>query len=324
MSDPVIRHSRQMIERGSRSFAAAARLFGPAVRTRAYMLYAWCRYCDDQIDGQELGFARAERTAGSSAQRLADLRLRTHRALAGEQATDAAFEALRRVVRECAIPGRYPLELLAGLEMDVNGHQYESLSDTLLYCYRVAGVVGVMMAYVMGVREPAALQRAADLGIAFQLTNIARDVLDDARLGRCYLPRAWLEEAGIAPGQHAACGQRQKLVGVVERLLAEADRYYTSALHGLQSLPFRCAWAVATALGVYREIGAVVRERGVHAWERRAVVGGWLKILHVFAGAARALTAVTLDRWRRGRPRDDGLWLAADFADEAGSAGRRG
>jgi phytoene synthase len=229
------------------------------------------------------------------------------------------FEAFRRVVQHSGIPGRYPLELLAGFEMDVAGHRYHVLPDTLLYCYRVAGVVGVMMAYVMGVREAAALQRAADLGIAFQLTNIARDVLDDARLGRCYLPATWLAEAGIPPGAHAEPAHRERLPAVVARLLVEADRYYASAAQGLQYLPFRSAWAVGTALRVYREIGILVRARGSRAWERRAVVGQRRKIWHTMAGAVRAAASVTLDRWRRGRPREQGVW-DADLAEEAGSA----
>ena len=324
MNDSVIGNSRDMIERGSKSFAAAARLFSPVIRERAYMLYAWCRHCDDQIDGQELGFAGAAIDDADRARRLARLREDTRRALAGEPTSDPVFEAFRRVARDCGIPARFPRELLAGFGMDVAAYRYQALPDTLLYCYRVAGVVGVMMAYVMGVREPVALQRAADLGIAFQLTNIARDVLDDARLGRCYLPAAWLAEVGIPPGAHADEAQRERLVSVVERLLAEADRYYASALQGLQSLPFRSAWAVATALGVYREIGDVVRARGTRAWDQRAVVRGGRKIWHALAGALRASRAVTLDRWRQGPPRARDLWIGVDVTDEPETATRRG
>jgi phytoene synthase len=316
MTDRVVTASREVIERGSKSFAAAARLFSPPIRERAYMLYAWCRHCDDQIDGQELGFEAATAIAVDPGRRLESLRVDTRRALAGDLPADPVFEAFRRVTRECAIPQRYPLELLAGFEMDVADHRYESLPDTLLYCYRVAGVVGVMMAYVMGVREPVALQRAADLGIAFQLTNIARDVLDDARLGRCYLPAAWLAEAGIPPGSHADEAWREQLLTVVQRLLAEADRYYASALQGLQSLPFRSAWAVATALRVYREIGDLLRERGARAWEQRAVVSARRKVWHACASAFRAAQAVTVDRWQRKQPRDDCLWADVDSADE--------
>jgi phytoene synthase len=201
------------------------------------------------------------------------------------------------------------MELLAGFEMDVMGVRYVELPDTLRYCYRVAGVVGVMMACVMGVRDRAALSRAADLGMAFQLTNIARDVLDDARCGRCYLPEAWLQQAGVPAGTHADPARRDVLVAVVERLLVEADRFYASAAGGLPALPFRSAWAVATALGIYREIGQIVRERRGAAWDRRAVVARPSKAWHGIKGFTQAALAVSRGR-RSGIPdRESGLWM---------------
>lgn len=312
MNDPVLSNSRDMIRRGSRSFASAARLFSRATRERAYMLYAWCRYCDDQIDGQELGFGVGVPDAAARVQRLQRLREATRRAIAGEPGTDAVFEGFRRVVQDACIPERYPMALLDGFGMDATGWRYRQFGDTLLYCYRVAGTVGVMMAHVMGVRKPGILERAADLGIAFQLTNIARDVMDDARLGRCYLPEAWLAEADVAPGAHTDAAQRERVVGVVQRLLTEADRYYASAREGLPALPFRSAWAVATALGIYREIGNVVLACGAGAWDRRAVIGAVRKLRHGLYGGLRALEAVTLDRRIERRPRESGLWLPAD------------
>lgn len=316
--DAVVSTSREMIRKGSRSFALASRLFDTATRDHAWMLYAWCRHCDDEIDGQELGMTPATPSAqghltGDKVARLAHLRTETLRALAGEPVTEPAFQAFQRVAREHAIPERHALELLAGFEMDVTGHRYRTFDETLLYCYRVAGVVGVMMALVMGVRDPRVLQRAADLGIGFQLTNISRDVLDDARNGRCYLPAEWLAAAGIPPDAIAEPANRAALFGVVERLLREADRYYESASIGLQSLSFRSGWAVATALGVYRDIGRVVRERGVRAWDTRAVVSTPRKLLYLAGGALRALRASTWDRWRQPAPREQDLWVAPDL-----------
>jgi len=317
--DAVVSTSRDMIRKGSRSFALASRLFDPATRDHAWMLYAWCRHCDDAIDGQELGMtpARAART-GDQAAALAHLRAETLRALAGEPVTEPAFLAFQRVAREHGIPARHALELLAGFEMDVTGFRYRTFDETLLYCYRVAGVVGVMMALVMGARDRPVLQRAADLGIGFQLTNIARDVLDDARGGRCYLPAEWLAREGIPASGIAAAEHRQALARVVARMLAEADRYYASAAIGLQALGFRSAWAIATALGVYRDIGRVVRERGPRAWDTRAVVGTPRKLAYLVTGGGRAVRAVTWDRWRQSAPRAGDLWEAPDLGLEDG------
>lgn len=311
--DAVVSTSREMMRKGSRSFALASRLFAPATRDDAWMLYAWCRHCDDAIDGQELGMAATGLPVGDPAAILRHLRAETLRALDGEPVVEPAFQAAQRVFRAHGIPACHALELLAGFEMDVTGYRYRSFDETLLYCYRVAGVVGVMMALVMGAREPRVLQRAADLGIGFQLTNIARDVLDDARNGRCYLPADWLAAAGIPAAGLADPTQRPALSRVVGRLLDEADRYYASAATGLQALGFRSAWAVATALGVYRDIGRVVRQRGVRAWDSRAVVGTPRKLLFLGTGALRALRARTLDRWRQAAPREEDLWVAPDL-----------
>jgi len=312
--DAVISNSRDMIRKGSLSFALAARLFNTATRDDASMLYAWCRHCDDEIDGQKLGMTLAIRPTSDRAASLARLQSETRRALAGEAVTDPVFIGLQRVVQQHAIPQRHVLELLAGFEMDVADYRYLTIDETLFYCYRVAGVVGVMMAYVMGVRDSRALQCAADLGIGFQLTNIARDVLDDARNGRCYLPDQWLREAGIPLDGITEPTHRTALAGVVRRLLSEADRYYESAGSGLQALNFRSCWAVATALGVYRDIGRIVCRRGSHAWDVRAVVSPPRKFLCVAIGALRALRAVTIDRRYRAAPRAEGLWVTPDLS----------
>ena len=314
--DAVITSSREMIRKGSRSFALASRLFDPATRNHAWMLYAWCRHCDDEIDGQDLGMAPASAPQAGDTDKaaiLAHLRAETMRALAGEPVAEPAFQAIQRVAREHAIPERHVLELLAGFEMDVTDFRYRTFDDTLLYCYRVAGVVGVMMAQVMGVQDTRALQRAADLGIAFQLTNISRDVLDDARNGRCYLPETWLAEASIRSGELADPANRPALAGLVERLLREADRYYQSASLGLEALDFRSSWAVATALAVYRDIGRVVRQRGVRAWDSRAVVGTPRKLVFLLGGAFRALEATTWNRGQGLAPRAADLWMAPDL-----------
>ncbi len=195
--DRIARESRLVIERGSKSFALASLLFDEHTRESAHLLYAWCRYCDDVIDGQELGFTAETTSDIGERERLFELETKTRSAIAGSPTDEPIFIALSRVLARHEIPPRHPLELLEGFAMDVEGVTYSTLEDTLRYCYHVAGVVGVMMAYVMGVRDRETLNRASDLGIALQLTNIARDVVEDAEMGRVYLPGDWLSEAGL-------------------------------------------------------------------------------------------------------------------------------
>lgn len=309
MSDAIVASSEQAIEQGSKSFAAAARLFDRRTRESAWQLYAWCRHCDDVIDGQALGHGAVEPSMAEKRERLEWLYAQTRAAFAGQPVADPAFAAFQRVARAHHLPEAWPLELLAGFGMDVEGRTYESLEDLLLYCWRVAGVVGVMMARVMGVTEETVLRRACDLGLAFQLTNISRDVVEDARGGRVYLPSDLLGAAGVDPSPSAVAdaANRGAVFTVVQRLLAAAEPYYDSAVQGLPDLPFRSAWAIAAARGVYREIGRKVVREGPRAWDARPVVGGRAKARRALEGGLIAARAVTVGRLTGRRPRPP-LW----------------
>jgi phytoene synthase len=186
------------------------------------------------------------------------------------------FVALQYIAHRYGIPAHYALELIEGMAMDVRGTRYTTLKELLLYCYRVAGTVGLMMSHVMGLRERRA-QHAADLGIAMQLTNIARDITEDAAMGRIYLPLSWLQEARIPLTISLRSEHREKLAMLTLRLLREADRYYRSGDAGLWHLSFRSACAVSAARHVYSEIGSLLLRRGACAWDQRAYVTGGSK-----------------------------------------------
>jgi phytoene synthase len=292
------------IDAGSKSFAAAARLFDRQTRHSAVMLYSWCRYCDDVIDGQVLGHGRANRERIDSARRLEHLRTLTRQAYSGETMPEPPFSALQQVVRRHAIPECLPAQHLAGFAMDVAGRRYRTIEDTLEYCYHVAGVVGVMMARIMGVRDEAVLDRASDLGIAFQLTNIVRDVVEDADFGRVYLPSDWLDAEGIPAFDLGMPEHRAGLARVASRVLDVADDYYDSAVHGIAALPLRSAWAIATARAVYRRIGRRVLVRGAQAWDTRTVTSHGDKLRQVVFGGASAMYS----RFAPPRSRPPSLW----------------
>ena len=244
--------SYEAIAKGSKSFAAASRLLAPAVRDDVVKLYAWCRHCDDVIDGQTLGGELTELTVEEQHERLRALEAETAQALDTDAPCSPPFQALREVARAHDFPRAWPFDLLEGFRMDVERAAFRTLDDILLYSYHVAGIVGVMMARVMGVRDERVLDRACDLGLAFQLTNIARDVEEDARAGRSYVPEEWDERSSLA---------------AAKRLVAEAEPYYRSAQHGLPALPFRSAWAIAAARRIYRAIGVKLAE--AKAWPGR-------------------------------------------------------
>lgn len=304
MSDAVVTSSEAAIAQGSQSFAAAARLFDRQTRDDAVMLYAWCRHCDDVIDGQTLGHDQvADFRAGQEA-RLTQLRAETEAALSGTPTGDYIFSALQRVISRHDIPHRHPQELLTGFQMDVENRPYRTIGDTLEYCYHVAGVVGVMMAMIMGVRDRQVLDRASDLGLAFQLTNIARDVIDDARMGRVYLPEELLARHGITTIDAEDRSQWPRLHGAALELLDIAEGYYASAYAGMAALPWRSAWAIGAARRVYRAIGAKLRAGGPAAWEHRVSTTRTEKL----GLLALSLGDVVVTRLpRRSTPRT-GLW----------------
>lgn len=291
MSDAVVRTSRDSIAKGSESFALAARLFGAQARDDASMLYAWCRHCDDVIDGQAYGFGQDPAFREGQRARLDALRAQTLAALDGRGSVPPVFEGLARVAARHGLPRRHPLALLDGFEMDVEQREHRTLADTVDYAYHVAGVVGVMMAHVMGVRDAPTLDRASDLGIALQLTNIARDVLDDARAGRIYLPRTWLAEAGVPEDAIADPRHREAVYRAALRLLDAAEPYYDSSLVGFGYLPLRGAWATAAARATYREIGVRLRRLGPRVWNGRIKVPRSRKVALALLGGAQAALA---------------------------------
>ncbi|HEX9948230.1 MAG TPA: phytoene/squalene synthase family protein [Allosphingosinicella sp.] len=259
----------ESIRLGSKSFHMASRLFDRETRERAWLLYCWCRHCDDICDGQALGFA-----TGREPGRGGDVEALTGRVLAGEKTGILPFDALGVLLAECPVPRRYILDHLQGFALDADGWRPRDEADLLRYCYHVAGAVGCMMAVVMGVSpdEEQTLARASDLGIAFQLSNIARDLRDDHEAGRCYVPAEWIERHALDRRDPLRPDQREKLVAVAGRLTDLALRYEASAHSGVARLPFRARWAVLAAARVYGAIGRRVASLGAAAWETRVIV----------------------------------------------------
>ena len=254
--------ARDLLRHGSHSFFAASLLLPPRVRDSALALYAFCRVADDAID---FGADRPAELA-----RLIERLDAVYRGTPEPRAVDRAFAA---TVAAHDIPYALPVALIEGLAWDADGRRYQSFGALLDYAARVAGSVGVMMALVMGVREPAALARAAELGMAMQLTNIARDVGEDAQAGRLYLPLDWLGEAGIAADQFVAAPRHSPVIAAVTaRLLAEADLLYTSGAQGICRLPLACRPAIAAAGSIYATIGKKISQAGYDSISRRTYV----------------------------------------------------
>ena len=253
---------RERLRVGSKSFTAAARLLPAAVRDAATVLYAFCRDADDAVDLHRGGDDACAR-----------LRARLDAIYAGNPQADAIDRALAAVVARHAMPRALLEALIEGLEWDAQGRRYATLAELQAYAARVAGTVGAMMAVLMGVRSPAALARACELGVAMQLTNIARDVGEDARAGRLYLPLAWMRAAGIDPDRWMEQPRiTDRLRRVVQELLYVAEGLYVGVESGLAELPPACRPGIRAARAIYAEIGNEVARAGYDSVSRRAVV----------------------------------------------------
>ncbi|MDE2560603.1 MAG: phytoene/squalene synthase family protein [Sphingomonadales bacterium] len=285
----LVEHARDTIARGSKSFAAASRLFDRETRERVWMLYAWCRRCDDLADDQDLGGALGSQAG--SAERLAMIREKTALAFAGKPTGEPAFDALGLVARETGLTRQMANEVIAGFALDSEDWRPRTEKDLMRYCWHVAGAVGVMMAVVMGVspHDEDTLDRACDLGLAFQLANIARDIGEDDAAGRCYLPVDWLVEADIPPGEHMKPSYRYALTVMVARLCALSRAHECSARIGAARLRPRQRWAILAAAGIYGEIARGVERRGGHAWDHRTVVSSHAKFGWILRSGWQAL-----------------------------------
>jgi len=306
--EDLVAEARRIIAIGSKSFAWASLLFARPVRERAWMLYAWCRRCDDIADGQ--AFGHPDQDAPHNAEEAHDLiegiRVLTRRALDGQPTADPAFDAFGQVALEARLTMEMAEDVIAGFALDAEEWRPRTEEDLMRYCWHVAGAVGVMMAQVMGVdpEDHDTLDRAADLGMSFQLVNIARDLVDDDAADRCYLPIEWLVEEDIEPGQHAKPHHRQELAEMAARLVALAEQHEAAGKWGARRLGFRQRWAVLAAANIYGAIGRKVVELGPAAWDHRVHITRLEKARLTAKALIEALNKppqpAEMPRWSRG------------------------
>lgn len=275
-----MRECRRLLSHGSKSFYIASHFLPRALRESASGLYAFCRIADDLVD---LGDDPREA--------LITLHRRLDLIYDGRPENHPIDRVLSQIVLDHQLPRVLLDALLEGFEWDIEGRDYQTLAQVCDYGARVAGTVGVMMAILMGVKDHATLARAADLGVAMQLTNICRDVGEDARAGRLYLPRDMMRDAGLEPEAFLRNPQPSaELTDVLRRLLAEADNRYRLADEGIRQLPRGCRPGILTARRLYAEIGQKVVLNGYDSISRRAVVSRARKC-QILIGLVRSPTA---------------------------------
>jgi 15-cis-phytoene synthase len=279
-------HCRAAIRAGSLSFHAASRLLPARVRDPALALYAFCRLADDAVD-----------EGTDKAHAVLSLRDRLDLAYAGRPRNAPADRAFASIIADFDMPRALPDALLEGLAWDATGRRYETLSGVLSYSARVASAVGAMMCVLMRVRDADALARACDLGLAMQLTNIARDVGEDARAGRLYLPLDWMDDAGISPAVFLNDPRPDpRIFALTRRLVAEARLLYMRAEAGVAALPVTCRPGIYAAGHIYAGIGAAVAANDYDSITHRARTTKGQKLALLALSAAQSGLSALMPR----------------------------
>ncbi len=275
-----------VLAKGGRSFYWASHFLGRKTAHDAAHLYAFCRTVDDLADGD----------IENGAARLAAINDQLSTLAAGQKPInpDVALQGFMPTLIACSVPIRPIQHLLDGLLFDQGEVLLTSEDELIKYAYQVAGTVGLLMCPILGCQDRHAFSFAVDMGIAMQLTNIARDVLEDAKMGRRYLPASWVGQLSasdiVASADVSDSIEAEQIKGAIDRLLSLADTYYASGRKGLVYLPMRAHIAIAVAANVYREIGQKLRRHRLNWAQGRVVTNKVEKAIASF-GAGTGLPA---------------------------------
>lgn len=262
-----------MVE-NSKSFSFASQYLDEERKKSVGALYAYCRYTDDLVDESWL-------PNETKREKLDELEYIIQNIETVTIPDNPILLALRDTVMKYDIPKPYLIELIEGVRMDLDTQEYETVEQLNLYCYRVASVVGILMCYIFGSTSQEALNRAADLGMAMQITNILRDIARDFEMGRIYLPRELREKYTISIEDLAFKNESQNLVNLMKEEIARARHYYKLGEKGLIYLPTGVDFTIEVASKVYAGILSRIEQMSYKVLTSRAVVPKWRKLLTV-------------------------------------------
>jgi phytoene synthase len=250
----------------SRSFHLASGLLTPDKRRAARALYAFCRTSDDIVD----------RAAGDQSARLAQWRMRATREHPPTDDLVAVAWADARL--RFNIPLRYAEQLIEGVARDFGQTRYATFGNLTEYCYGVASTVGLMSMHIIGFSGPEAIPYAIKLGVALQMTNILRDVGDDWRIGRVYLPQDELAAHGLTDDDLAAGVVTDRWRAFMRFQIERNRRLYAEAMPGIRLLNKDGRFAIVAAADLYRGILRAIEANDYDVFTRRAYVGAWGKV----------------------------------------------
>ncbi len=268
----------ETLKQNSSTFYYAGLLLPKKTLTKAATLYSFCRWIDDIADEANDSY-RAKYHLG-----------KINSALINHTHVDSLVSDVQDLLKD-SFGGVIPAsQLIDAVSSDLGSVRIDTTTTLIRYCYGVAGTVGIMMCAILKPKKvPLAWRHAVDLGIAMQLTNICRDVYEDAKMGRRYLPAELVGDITPANIVNLAPEDDSKLRGSVGRLINLAERYYNSGLGGICYLPFGCQIAIHSAAVIYREIGRSIKNQDCLGWRERFYVSNKRKFFLVLVAAINVL-----------------------------------
>ena len=292
MSDgALVSQSRDVLSHHARSFRWGAFFLPEGAHDDAAVTYAFCRLVDDVVDE-----APSEQAASDGVEALeAELR--------GDALPSALVRGFSQVMLRDGGSLEAAFELIKGVRSDLDEQILQDEAELLTYAYRVAGTVGLMMCQVLRVEDARAIPHAIDLGIGMQLTNIARDVKEDAERGRVYIPATVLARVGLSSSDILdGTADPRKLAQAVQWLYETGEAYYQSAEQGMRFIPWRSRLAIYVASRTYRGIGVKLARNGFNAMAGRTIVPWFEKMFWVGHGLISAIRSLFASRYLEHRP----------------------
>lgn len=283
-------HAKALTAHHSKSFYLSTRLLPKEKQWATFALYGFCRYADNLIDNPR------DRTSDELLEEVEYLRRELDIAYRTGESEHPVLQSFIIVAMEYGIPKEYPVALLDGVRMDLERNRYSSFDDLYLFAYRVAGVVGLMMTYVMGYKTPEAFQYAEKLGIAMQLTNILRDVKEDAGRDRIYLPSEDLVRFGVTEADILSGRMTPAIRELMQFQVDRAHQYYTEAAPGIPMLATDAQFAIQSASKIYRGILMKIEAREYNPFLGRVFVSQLRKFGILFREVFRTKIAVVGER----------------------------
>jgi phytoene synthase len=241
-------HARQMTAYYAKSFYLSACLLPLEKRWATFAVYGFCRYADNLIDTQR---------NRQAAEILREIEFLTHELRVAYRTGESEHPILRpfiAVARRYGIPLKYPLDLLRGVQMDIQNTRYQNFDELYVFCYRVAAVVGLMMTHILGYEKADAFSYAEKLGIAMQLTNILRDVQEDKDMGRIYIPLDELRAHGCSENNILEERMTPAFRELIKFQVDRAHSYYEASAAGIAMLHGDAQFAIHSASRIYRGI----------------------------------------------------------------------